>query len=259
MDGTVDETPILLASGKVICRLELSQRLKDNGQGWLHLFSPWPRCSEGLLFPSRTKFVTFWNGKWLREYKGDIYIRQCNNRRWNEIYCEHAMALSRNWATKWKRKSCAWRLNQCLKLVNTNTNNLPSAAHPATLLSAAVLIKPQKTWTLNNTWKYLSSAPETSTMYMLTTKVVVATFPIDWQTAHRRKNMNSNQYLKICEIMMENWPAIAITSTPKRKGFRPILEPKKLAALQPSTAARTTLVCFHNKERQKQTSNSITH
>ena len=102
-----------------------------------------------------------------------------------------------------------------------------------------------------NTWKYLSSAPETSTMYILTTKVVVATFPIDWQTAHRRKNANSNQYLRICEIMMENWPAIAITSTPKRTGFRPTLEPKKLAALQPSTAARNTLVCFRNKKKTK--------
>ena len=40
MDGTVDETPILLASGRVIRRLELSQRLKDNGQNRLHLFSP---------------------------------------------------------------------------------------------------------------------------------------------------------------------------------------------------------------------------
>ena len=31
MDGTIDETPILLASGRVIRWLELSQRLKDNG------------------------------------------------------------------------------------------------------------------------------------------------------------------------------------------------------------------------------------
>lgn len=50
--------------------------------------------------------------------------------------------------------------------------------------------------------------------------------------------------------MAENWPAIAMTSTPKRTGFLPTLEPKKLAALQPSTAARETLVCFHNQERQ---------
>ena len=85
-------------------------------------------------------------------------------------------------------------------------------------------------------------------MYMLTTKVVVDTFAIDWQTAHRRKNANSNQYLRICEIMTEIWPAIAMTSTPKRTGFLPTLEPKKLAALQPSTAARETLACSHNQE-----------
>ena len=72
---------------------------------------------------------------------------------------------------------------------------------------------------------------------MLTTKVVVATFPIDWQTAQREKKANSNQCSRICEIMTENWPAMTMTSTPKRTGFRPNLEAKKLAALQPSTAA----------------------
>jgi hypothetical protein len=96
-------------------------------------------------------------------------------------------------------------------------------------------------------------------MYMLTTKFIVVTFPIDWQTAHRRKKVNSNQYLRVCEIMTENWPAIAMTSIPKRTGFRPTLELKKLATLQPSTATMKTLVSFHNQERQKPTSNSITH
>ena len=38
-------------------------------------------------------------------------------------------------------------------LDNAYTNNLPSVPHPATLLSAAVLGKPQQTLTTNNAWK----------------------------------------------------------------------------------------------------------
>ena len=84
---------------------------------------------------------------------------------------------------------------------------------------------------------------------MLTTKIAVVTLPIAWQTAHRRNNANSNQLLRICEMTMENWPAIAMTSTPKRTGFRPTLEPKKLAPLQPSTARKIS-ASFHDQERQ---------
>lgn len=63
-------------------------------------------------------------------------------------------------------------------------------------------------------------------MYILTTKVVVDTPPIDWKMAHSKNSAIPDQPVSSWEITAKNSPAIAMVTTAKRTGFRPILEPK---------------------------------